>query len=159
MRLEIQDTGISIITVSVHSIIHYKHMKNSKRSNERLLLLLLLLLAVPAWAQNFPRTTQVLEQNIDLLPEAVVTIGTRQGWLWESTIGNDGDSITMDSLCMSASSIKWVSSVVILRLVHEGAMHLKDSPSQYLDCSTARTTELDSVTVSLNGFPGSIQGW
>jgi CubicO group peptidase (beta-lactamase class C family) len=39
-------------------------------------------------------------------------------------------------------------------------MHLKDSPSQYLDYSTTRTTELDSVTVEMllsftSGFRGT----
>lgn len=107
-------------------------------------------------AQSFDRTQQALDDS-NLLQEVAVTIGNVNGRLWEYSKGGSSTS----KIYESASSIKWVTSVVILRLVEEGTMSLEDTPGKYLgywepkhDTMTVR--QLLAFTSGFRGQPLSI---
>lgn len=88
----------------------------------------LFLSAKGATANNFARSQQSIDYA-SFLNEAFVAVGNAQdGRLWDYSKGSTSET----KLYPTASAIKWVTSVVLLRLVHEGTMSLDDSPGQYL---------------------------
>lgn len=101
--------------------------------------------------QTFERTQQSIEDS-SLLSEAYVTIGNIEERLWDHSKG----PTDADKLYRSASSIKWVTSVVILRLVHEGTMSLDDTPGMYLSYWDAEddTMTLRNFLSFTSGFEG-----
>ena len=93
--------------------------------------------------------------NIDALS---FTVGTADGVVFTHHKGNS----TVTTRYLSASSIKWVTSAVILRLVEEGLLGLDNHPQDYLDWwtsdpedyrSTVTIRHLLSFTAGLSGTP------
>jgi CubicO group peptidase (beta-lactamase class C family) len=91
------------------------------------------------------------ESSTDLFPEVVVTIGNEDDRLWDY---QRGDGASNDQLYASASAIKWVSSVVVLRLVAEGTLTLADSPGQYLDYWPHEGVTVENLLSFTSGFRG-----
>ena len=103
------------------------------------------------------RSTLEANQNIR---NAVVVVGTKDdGRLLVTEKGRLG--ITSSSTLESASLIKWITGVTILKLVQEGVIEsLNDHPQQYLDWWTSDPNDMRSnVTIQqLLSFTSGFQG-
>jgi CubicO group peptidase (beta-lactamase class C family) len=103
-------------------------------------------------SQDFSQSRQVLdESSTELFEEVVVKIGNEDARLWEYQRGDDARD---DKLYASASAIKWVSSVVILRLVAEGTLALDDSPAKYLEYWPHQGVTVENLLSFTSGFRG-----